>query len=326
MTHALTLAPLRHHPALLPEVADRIWQTWWRESGVSLDVLTDRLQEISTGGGAGARPEIGVPEAYVALFDGRYAASALLIPQDDDAFPQLTPWIAALWTEPALRGRGIAPKLMAELQARARAAGLPALYLGSRAEKIPFYKARGYRLITTTADGSGIFSFPLQHNWREEEASDAEQIAALTTAAFATAPHASGTEAAIVEKLRAGGELVVSLVLEAEGQILAHVAFSPVTIGGADLGWVGLGPVSVAPSHQGRGLGAALIREGLLWAQSRGAKGCVVLGDPRYYRRFGFEADPRLSYPGAPEPYFQTLSFEGYVPKGEVAYSPAFGA
>ena len=58
--------------------------------------------------------------------------------------------------------------------------------------------------------------------------------------------------------------------------------------------------------------------------QARGAHGLVVLGDPAYYSRFGFENDPALRYSGAPAEYFQCLSFEGSTPAGEVAFAPAF--
>jgi putative acetyltransferase len=161
---------------------------------------------------------------------------------------------------------------------------------------------------------------------REEDARDAAAIRALIDAAFRTAPHRSGTEAAIVDTLRLAGALALSLVAEEGGTLLGQAAFSPVTVAGRDLGWIGLGPVSVLPERQGQGIGGALIGDGLDRLRRRGAAGCVVLGEPAYYRRFGFRADPALRYPAAPARYFLALPFGGPPPGGEVAYHAAFGA
>lgn len=160
---------------------------------------------------------------------------------------------------------------------------------------------------------------------REESAGDAAAIRQVTTAAFAGVAHSSGTEGDIVDALRASGALTLSLVAEDGGVILGHAALSPVTIGGAQ-GWFGLGPVSVRPDRQGEGIGAALVREGLSRLRASGAQGCVVLGDPGYYERFGFRADPQLRFEGAPPEYFMRLTCQGRTPSGRVTYHPAFYA
>jgi predicted N-acetyltransferase YhbS len=159
---------------------------------------------------------------------------------------------------------------------------------------------------------------------REERAGDEAAIAALTEAAFRDAPHTDGTEHALPAKLREAGELTVSLIAEAGGQVIGHVAFSPVTISDGSQGWYGLGPVSVIPSHQGQGIGAALIREGLARLRQADAQGCVVLGEPAYYSRFGFACDLQLAFPGPPAEYFQRLIFEGPPPCGIVRYAESF--
>lgn len=159
---------------------------------------------------------------------------------------------------------------------------------------------------------------------REETPGDAGIIREITEAAFATAPHASGTEGRIVDALRAAGALHLSLVAEEDGAVVGHVAFSPVTIGGATCGWSGLGPVSVRPDRQGLGIGSLLIRAGLERLRTDGVQGCVVLGNPGYYGRFDFVADPALTYPGPPAEYFMALRFGGPAPAGLVAYHPAF--
>lgn len=84
--------------------------------------------------------------------------------------------------------------------------------------------------------------------------------------------------------------------------------------------------MSVAPARQRKGIGDALIRAGLARLEQQGAQGCVVLGDPRYYRRFGFVADPALRYAEVPPEYFQRLAFSGAAPAGVVTYHPAFDA
>ena len=159
---------------------------------------------------------------------------------------------------------------------------------------------------------------------REEAPGDEAAVASLTALAFAGAPHSDGTEPAIIARLRAKGDLALSLIAEENGRLLGHAAFSPVTIEGRHGGWFGLGPVSVLPERQGTGVGSALIRCGLDRLRDAGASGCVVLGDPAFYGRFGFVADAGLRYPGPPAEYFQRLVFTGDPPRGTVAYATAF--
>ena len=83
--------------------------------------------------------------------------------------------------------------------------------------------------------------------------------------------------------------------------------------------------LSLGDGWQGQGIGAALIREGLGRLEEHGAQGCVVLGEPEYYSRFGFAHDTMLTYPGPPADYFQRLVLCGDAPSGVVSYSKAFG-
>lgn len=159
---------------------------------------------------------------------------------------------------------------------------------------------------------------------RPETATDAPAIAALITQAFADAPHSDGTEAAIVERLRSAGALTVSLVAEDAGAVIGHVAVSPVSIDGRDTGWHGLGPLAVRASHRRQGIGAGLTQDALARLRQLGGQGCVVLGDPAYYGRFGFTADPALRLDGVPPVYFQRLVFTGAAPTGAVRYHDAF--
>ncbi|MGH8037737.1 MAG: GNAT family N-acetyltransferase [Stenotrophomonas sp.] len=161
---------------------------------------------------------------------------------------------------------------------------------------------------------------------RSERPGDADAIHALTRAAFEDAPHSSHTEQYIVDALRAAGALTVSLVAEDGDGIVGHVALSPVRLSDGSLGWYGLGPISVAPGQQGQGVGSALMRAAIEALQARGAAGCVVLGDPGYYGRFGFQADSRLRLAGVPAEYFQALLLQGAWPDAEVEYHAAFEA
>lgn len=160
---------------------------------------------------------------------------------------------------------------------------------------------------------------------RPEREGDELPIRRLIETAFRGADHGSGTETRIVDALRAADALRVSLVAVEGDAIVGHAAFSAVTIDGRDLGWFGLGPVAVHPDHQRQGIGAALIEAGLAELRQAGAQGCLVLGEPAYYERFGFRPVPGLRYPGPPPEYFQALSFASDVPDGEVVYHPAFG-
>jgi putative acetyltransferase len=159
---------------------------------------------------------------------------------------------------------------------------------------------------------------------RNERPGDAEQIHEVTERAFADAPHTDHTEQFIVKALRKSGALTVSLVAEQEGVIIGHVAISPVSISDGAEKWYGLGPISVLPEHQGKGVGSQLIHKALGAISEKGAAGCVVLGDPDYYGRFGFKCIDGLVFPGVPARYFQARPFCETYPQGEVVYHESF--
>ncbi len=159
---------------------------------------------------------------------------------------------------------------------------------------------------------------------RRETAADQAAIGELTTAAFLTTAHASGTEAAIIRELRAAGVLVLSLVaIDPADGIVGHAGFSPVETEMPGR-WFGLGPLSVAPALQRSGVGSALVRAGLAQLADQGATGVVLVGEPAYYGRFGFAARPGLSCEGVPAPYVQALAFEEPPAWRPIAFHPAF--
>ncbi|MEK6238312.1 MAG: N-acetyltransferase [Planctomycetales bacterium] len=161
---------------------------------------------------------------------------------------------------------------------------------------------------------------------RRETPSDVPTIAALTEAAFRNAPHAGHTEHFIVDALRAAEMLSVSLVAEMNGALVGHVAISPVAVSDGADGWFGLGPISVLPERQRQGIGSQLMEHALSELNQLNASGCVVLGDPKFYARFGFQANPNLVLPEVPPEYFQTLALGAEIPRGEVTYHDAFNA
>ncbi len=148
----------------------------------------------------------------------------------------------------------------------------------------------------------------------------------MTVEAFRDHPISKHTEQYIICALRAAGALAISLVAEIDGQVVGHIAFSPVTISDGTTGWYGLGPVSVLPGHQRQGIGQALIKEGIALLKDREGRGCALVGDPNYYRRFGFRNCPQLVHEGIPQEVFLALPFTGEVSSGIVLFHEGFWA
>ena len=160
---------------------------------------------------------------------------------------------------------------------------------------------------------------------REERPADIAAIREVTRLAFEGLSYSDGSEPRIIDRLREDGDLVLSLVAEDAGGIIGHIALSAVEVEDGTAGWFGLGPISVLPDKQRSGIGSLLMTEAINRKREREAKGIVLLGDPAYYRRFGFVQDPKLTYPGPPPEYFQRLVLAGDPPTGEVRYAAAFG-
>jgi len=161
---------------------------------------------------------------------------------------------------------------------------------------------------------------------RDETDADIGAITEVTIAAFESLQISNHTEQFIIEALRADKALTVSLVAELDGRIIGHIAFSPVTISDGTRNWYGLGPVSVSPEHQHKGVGKALIQEGLSRLKDLNAQGCCVVGHPEYYRKFGFRNIPGLVLEGVPREVFFALSFGGHTPEGTVTFHDGFKA
>lgn len=161
---------------------------------------------------------------------------------------------------------------------------------------------------------------------RNETDADVGTITEVTIAAFKTLEISNHTEQFIIEALRAAKALAVSLVAEADGRVIGHIAFSPVTISDGTPNWYGLGPISVLPEYQRQGIGKALIREGLSRLKDLNAQGCCLVGHPEYYRKFGFTNILGLVHVGVPQEVFFALSFDGHIPQGIVTFHEGFKA
>lgn len=161
---------------------------------------------------------------------------------------------------------------------------------------------------------------------RNECLEDQDAITRVTIAAFKDHPISRQTEHFIVNALRSSGALTISLVAEIDGQIVGHIAFSPIAISDGTANWHGMGPVSVLPDYQQRGVGEALVNEGLCLLKAGGSGGCVLVGPPDYYRRFGFTNCPDLIHEGVPQEVFLALPFGEPLPKGKVTFHDAFSA
>jgi|GEM_PF-87496 len=160
---------------------------------------------------------------------------------------------------------------------------------------------------------------------RPETQGDEQSIRELTFAAFEHMPFAQGDEHELIDTLRAASGLYLSLVAEVDGRVVGHIAFSHATASDGSSGWFALGPVSVLPSLQKKGIGTALITSGLNTLAGEGAAGCILTGDPGYYERFGFGLAPEITPPGEPIEYFQVELLGGNPPDGKVHFDPAFG-
>ncbi len=159
---------------------------------------------------------------------------------------------------------------------------------------------------------------------RDESESDINDIYDVTKAAFENHPISNHTEQFIINGLRAAKALEISLVAEVNGKVVGHMALSKVAISDGSADWYGLGPISVAPEYQKQGIGKALMREGLSRLKALGANGCVLVGDPNYYERFGFKSLPELKHKGVPQENVLSLPFGTSKAKGEVEFHRAF--
>jgi predicted N-acetyltransferase YhbS len=165
-------------------------------------------------------------------------------------------------------------------------------------------------------------------NIRPETNADFSSIFHVTEQAFKNHPHSSQTEQFIVNELRNNNALSLSLVAESNQKIIGHIAFSEVHISDGATQWYIAGPLSVLPGFQRKGIGSALIKTGLKILQTQlNANGCVLVGSPEYYNRFGFFSSPELNAAEVPQEFVLALSLQqGKLPTGYISWNEAFSA
>ena len=159
---------------------------------------------------------------------------------------------------------------------------------------------------------------------RPEREEDRDAVYDLTSRAFAPMPYSEGDEPDLINRLRAAGALSISLLAARMSDLAGHIAFSPAFAEDRSEGWYALGPVSVDPSLQRQGIGTRLIEAGLERLREWDAAGCILVGDPRYYQRFGFCPRPNLAPEGEPRKYYMMLSMRLAEPASIVAFHPVF--
>ncbi|MEM9501777.1 MAG: N-acetyltransferase [Pseudomonadota bacterium] len=159
---------------------------------------------------------------------------------------------------------------------------------------------------------------------RRENPGDEAAIHAMTERAFEGHPYSNGDEQHVIDRLRADGDLILSLVAVKGETILGQVTYSQAILTNGEDGWFVLGPVAVEPSHHREGIGRALIEAGESMMKGRGAKGITVLGNPDIYSRFGFERDTPMWLAGELGWAFQVKSFGEPIPSCEQSYVRAF--
>jgi putative acetyltransferase len=166
---------------------------------------------------------------------------------------------------------------------------------------------------------------------RPIESADFKAVDAVHRAAFASTAFGHQGEADLVRQIHADGDALVSLVAEANGQIVGHALFSRMEIeaDGVPLRGAGLAPVGVLPNLHSSGVGSALIWRGLEMLHGQGVQISFVLGHPDYYPRFGYST--KTAHPFASPfagPHFMALLLDKSVrlpESGRARYAPAFG-
>jgi GNAT superfamily N-acetyltransferase len=133
---AFTISDLRQRPEFFDPAADRIWQAWWQPEGHPLGYISSRLRENMS--------DTPIPFALVAHDGAGFLGTASVIASDLAERPQLTPWVAAVWTEPQARRHGVGGALVNRAAQDCFALGIGRVYLCARPRMTGFYQALGW--------------------------------------------------------------------------------------------------------------------------------------------------------------------------------------
>ena len=162
---------------------------------------------------------------------------------------------------------------------------------------------------------------------RPEQTEDIPAVRRVHEAAFPTR-----AEADLVDRVRSGGKAAVSLIAQESGNVIGHILFSPVSFDPpAAVTAFGLAPMAVMPGHEKHAVGRRLVQNGLAECHAQGACLVVVLGEPEYYGRFGFERASRhgLRNEFGAEEEFMVFLLDAHAhptPGTLVKYAPEFAA
>ncbi len=159
---------------------------------------------------------------------------------------------------------------------------------------------------------------------RAEKKQDSDAIGTVIKNAFAGRDYSTNNEDEFIDALRMAGALSVALVAERDSEVAGYIAFSPITIDEKDVRWFCMALLSVSPNLQKQGIGTQLVKAGLDELKQLGGVGCVLLGDPGYYGRFGFAAREELTLEGAPPRILFGFPFRGECATRKCAISPSF--
>ena len=132
----MTISDLRQRRDFLDAVTDRVWRGFWSEHGYPLDSIAALTRKS-----LGLEP---LPFCLVAHTDDAFLGTVSVILSDEEARPDYTPWIAALWVDPQARRRGIGAALVEEAVLRTTSLGIPRVYLATRLPRRAFYENRGW--------------------------------------------------------------------------------------------------------------------------------------------------------------------------------------
>jgi len=156
---------------------------------------------------------------------------------------------------------------------------------------------------------------------RRLQPEDLDAVASLNTEVFG-----GPEEAAIVRRLHADNDSLLSLVVHRQEQLAGHIEFFRILIDGQPSA-VGLGPMCLKPEAQGRGIGSALVRMGLTVMNGRGESIVFVLGHPEFYTRLGFSAEAAAPFraPWSGPAFMAQVINPGAPVSGELTYPAAFG-
>lgn len=145
-----SISDLRDRPEFAGDVADRIWNAWWRKDGHELAFIRGLVDENFA--------STGLPMAFVAHDGDTFLGTAHLIDSDLESRPQYSPWVAALWVDEAARGAGLGTALARAGADAAFKQGFETVYLCAKPRLTAYYEGMGWQKIEEDVEGTNVFS------------------------------------------------------------------------------------------------------------------------------------------------------------------------